>query len=173
MGRQVTVARVLRAHGIAGEVVVSRAGDTAGVLERGSVLHGHRGALEVTLTVAAARRHKQNWIVAFEGVRDRNEAEALAGIVFTMDADALPALGEGTYYQFQLVGLAVVTAGGEGLGKIEEIWETGANDVLVVRGPRGEILIPAVERFVRAVDVEAGRVTVDHLEGLLPEEDEP
>lgn len=164
--------RVMRAHGIHGEVVVSRYGESPGVLTEGAVLTGRRGDAELTLTVEAVRPFKQNWIVAFKGIRDRNEAEALMGTVFYADVDALPPLEEGTYYRFDLIGLEAVTVEGEAIGKVEEVWETGANDLLVVRGDRGEILIPAVEPFVETVDLAKRQVTVKPVPGLIPEADD-
>ena len=171
MGREVSVGRVMRPHGIHGEVVVSRFGEAPGVLKKGAVLTGRRGEAELTLTIAAVRPFKQNWIVAFEGFRDRSEAEALMGTVFYSDVDALPPLEEGTYYRFDLIGLEAVTVDGETIGKVEEVWETGANDLLVVRGPRGEILIPAVEPFVAEVDLAKRQVTVKPVPGMIPEEE--
>jgi 16S rRNA processing protein RimM len=101
---------------------------------------------------------------------DRNEAQALAGSTLYVDSETLPPLEEGVYYGFQLIGLRVATVGGEELGRIEDILETGAHDVIVVRGPRGEVLLPSVEQVVREVDLEQGRVIVDPPPGLLPEE---
>ena len=84
--------------------------------------------------------------------------------------EAIP-LEEGEYYYFQLVGLTVETESGERLGRLAEVLETGANDVYVVRGPRGEVLLPAVEDVIRQVDLESRRVVVRLLPGMLPEGD--
>jgi 16S rRNA processing protein RimM len=169
MGRLIEVGRILRPHGVQGEVVVRRFGESETVLRPGSTIHGRKGPLEMTLTVGAAKRHKKEWIVVFEGVDSRLEAEALAGTTLLVEADRLPPLPEGTYYNFELEGLTVRTAAGEILGRIEEVLETGANPVLVVRGERGESLIPSVEQVIRDVDLEAGVMTVDLIPGLIPE----
>ncbi|MFC1657233.1 ribosome maturation factor RimM [Candidatus Moduliflexota bacterium] len=78
-------------------------------------------------------------------------------------------LPAGEYYRFQLQGLTVVTDEDRELGQIVEIMATGSNLVLVVRGEGGEILLPYIDDVVLAVDIEAGRMTVHLLEGLLPE----
>jgi 16S rRNA processing protein RimM len=56
---------------------------------------------------------------------------------------------------------------GEFLGRVREVLATGANDVYVIHGPKGEILLPAIEEVVREVDLEAGRLTVELMEGLV------
>ena len=85
-----------------------------------------------------------------------------------MPEDELRPLGEGEYYHFQILGLEVRTTTGEVLGRVEQIISTGSNDVFVVRGPRGEVLIPAVDDVVKSVDPAAGRIEVEVVEGLLP-----
>jgi 16S rRNA processing protein RimM len=83
-----------------------------------------------------------------------------------VDSDHLPVLEAGTYYQFQLIGMTVRTEEGTELGRIANILETGARDVYVVSGRRGEILLPAIEEVVREVDLAAGVMTVRLLPGL-------
>jgi 16S rRNA processing protein RimM len=68
------------------------------------------------------------------------------------------------------VGLEAVTTGGRRLGRVQAVMETGGgNQVLVVRGPLGEVLVPAVEEFVPRVDLAAGTIVVEEVPGLLPE----
>ena len=165
---QVRVGCVVRAHGIRGEVVFRRFGDSPEILESGAELRFLKGEHEVTICVTWAKPHSRDWLVAFDGVTDRDQAEALIGTVFHVDAKQLPPLPDGTFYSFQLVGLLVVTAEGKCLGKIEEILETGANDVYVVRGEQGEVLLPSIPDVVRNVDLEEGKMTVNLVPGLLP-----
>ncbi len=167
MGR-IAVGRVLGAHGIRGEVVVSRFGDAPGLLVPGASFTAQRAGRDMVLTVDAARPHKGGWIVSFGGIGGRSEAEMLAGLELEVDESTLPPLEEGTYYQYRLIGLEVATTEGETVGKVAEVLSTGANDVFVVRGPRGEVLIPAVEPIVTGIDIEAGRVVIDPPPGLLP-----
>jgi 16S rRNA processing protein RimM len=77
-------------------------------------------------------------------------------------------LSEGQFYHYQIMGLEVRTTAGEVLGRVEQIISTGSNDVFVVRGPRGEVLIPAVDVVVSSVDPAAGRFEVEVVEWLLP-----
>jgi 16S rRNA processing protein RimM len=171
MGVSVSVGRVARAHGIRGEVVVQRFGEAKEVLARGAEVECKKGNHEFTLTVAEARPHKKNWIVSFEGMASRTEAETLAGALLFVDSGALPALPEGTYYNYQLLGLKVVDAEGEVLGRVEGILDTAGHDIYVVTGERGEVLLPAIPQVIREVDLDDGEIRVDLIPGLIPEID--
>lgn len=169
MGRRVTVGRVIRPHGVKGDVVVRRYGEGEQVLAHGAELTCRQGEHEFTLTVSESRPYKKGWLVSFKGMGDRNEAEALAGAELFVDATALPPLPDGSFYNYQLIGLKVVTARGKSLGLVEDIVETGARDVIVVNGDRGEILLPSIPQVIRRIDLEAGTMEVELLPGLLPE----
>ena len=99
-------------------------------------------------------------IVRLADLASAEEAAELRGRTVWADREALPPLPEGELYHYQLIGLDVVDEAGTLLGRLAEIIETGANDVYVVRGPVGEILLPAINDVVRAVDLDAGRMTV-------------
>ncbi len=118
--------------------------------------------------VESVRFHQGAAIIKLAGCDDRNAAEALRGLVVHIPLeDAIP-LGEGEYYYFQVVGVEVFTDQGERLGRVVDVLETKANDVYVVRGPRGEMLIPAVEEIVRELDLTARRMVIVPIPGLLP-----
>ena len=163
--------RVLRAHGIQGELVVRRFGESE-FLTPGTELRVGEGPNAFERKVTAARPHGREWRVGLEGVVDRDGAEALQGMLLHVSRELLPDLPEGSFYRFQLLGLSVRTAAGRPLGRIEEILETGAHDVCVVRGAglENEILIPAVDALVH-VDLEAGEMVVQAIPGLIPGED--
>lgn len=108
------------------------------------------------------RAHGDGLVVLFAGVADRNGAEALKGSLVGAPADALPATGEDEYYWADLIGLEVVNATGESLGKVESLLETGANDVLqVLAGDGVRRLLPFVASVVLAVDKQAGLIRVE------------
>ncbi len=89
-----------------------------------------------------------------------DEAAAHRGQLVRIDRADAPPLPEGEYYHYQLIGLDVVDTDGRLLGRLARIIETGANDVYVVIGPEGEILLPAIESVVREVDLDSGRMVV-------------
>ena len=95
-----------------------------------------------------------------EGVEDRSAAELLRGFDIAVTREELGDAKEGEFYWVDLVGLAVVNLQDEKLGQVEDLLRTGGSDVLVVRGER-ERLIPFIADFVKSVDREAKRITVD------------
>lgn len=100
-------------------------------------------------------------------VTTREHAKRLFGtLLYVPEAEAVK-LPPGEYFVHQLIGSTVVTDSGDDLGKIAEILRTGGNDVYVVRGPRGEVLIPSIPDVVKSVDVVTRVVTVTLMPGLL------
>jgi 16S rRNA processing protein RimM len=77
------------------------------------------------------------------------------------------------YFQSDIIGLSVETTAGAPLGQVLEFLPTGANDVLVVRGPDGDVLVPMIEDVVKTIDVPGGRIVIEPLAGLLPEPTTP
>jgi 16S rRNA processing protein RimM len=120
--------------------------------------------------VERVRLHSGAALLKLAGCDDRDAAEALRGMLVQVPIEHAVQLEEGEYYQHQVVGLEVETVDGEPLGRLVEVLETGANDVYIVLGPRGEILIPALSAVVQRIDLDDGRMIVHPLPGLLPEE---
>jgi 16S rRNA processing protein RimM len=84
----------------------------------------------------------------------------------TAPPETSPQLPEGEYFHYQILGLRVITEEGEELGEVMEIIETGSNDVYVVSGEKGELLVPAISQVVREIDLNSQVMTVSLLEGL-------
>jgi len=110
-------------------------------------------------------------VVKLRGVDTPEQASALAHSLISVPRSALPATEPGEYYWHDLIGLEVVNLEGHAYGRVKRLQETGAHDVLEIQGGDGVVLIPFVTgEFVQAVDLEAGRITVDWpLEWLEPE----
>ncbi|WP_428966991.1 ribosome maturation factor RimM [Micromonospora fluostatini] len=176
------VGRIGKPHGIRGEVTVEvRTDEPEARFAPGSVLVTEPGAAPVgaasedayqvpeRLTVEVARWHQGRMLVAFDGVVDRNVAEALRGTLLAVDsADVAPPEDPEEFHDHQLVGLAVVTPAGERLGEVARIDHAPASDLLVLRRPEGRTaLIPFVRAIVPEVDLAGGRVVVDPPAGLL------
>lgn len=161
MTRPVTLGRVGAPHGVRGWVRVrSAARPPESILEFDTwLLAGSDGWRAYRLLEGHAR---PNGIVArLEGVDDREAAAALRHAAIAVPRAALPEPAAGEWYWADLVGLAVETVAGTPLGHVDGLLETGANDVLVVRGER-ERLIPWLPgRVVLRVEPEAGRLVVD------------
>jgi len=118
----------------------------------------------------ARRAKKDNWLLRFEGVNSREDADLLRNrYILVSLADAVP-LEADEIYLFQVLGLEVHTTDGLILGHLTDVLVTGANDVYVIKGEQyGEVLIPAIPSVIQKIDVPAGKMTVQLLEGLLPE----
>ena len=117
----------------------------------------------------AVRPHKGVLLVKLEGVEDRDAAEELRGMLVQVPMEDAVPLEEGEYYHFQLIGVDVETETGEWLGRVADVIATGAADVFVVRGPRGEVLLPAIEDVILELDTEERKMTVHLLPGMLEE----
>lgn len=159
----VRIGKVVRAIGLKGHLGVAGSEGALGTLERVVLRHGAAGQAE--RQVLEARPQGRLWAVRLDGVADRTAAEALVGAEVLAPREALGEAGEGRHYWGDLEGLPVVTVEGEALGTVTGLMETGAVDVLVVQGARGELLVPLAP-YVE-VDRAAGRVVVDPPEGLL------
>lgn len=156
---RVRVGRIVKVHGVRGEVAVETSLTAPELLAlRHLSWRGADGA-EVDLTVAAARATHERLLVRFEGYGDVDQVRPFARGELLADAAALPAPPPGEVYAFQLLGLRVVTAEGRELGVLADIVATGANPVYVVRGER-ERLLPAPPEFVKAVDLAGGTITL-------------
>ena len=176
MGRPavVPVGTVGRAHGVRGWVRVRSDMEPPEDLLRHDTWLVERAGAWRPVAVRAARPHGNVLVAHFEGIEDRDAAAELAGARVGLPRDALPALDDGQYYWVDLIGLEVLDEGGESLGVVRKMIETGANDVMVV-GPGSEFDGPpspggvrAAERIVpfvagdvvREVDLDEGRIRV-------------
>jgi len=163
----ILVGIVARAHGLRGEVVVDPTTDAPGRFAPGrSLTASASDGTTRTLTVATSRPFGQRLLVRFDSVDSRDAAQAMQGVALTIRRDEVEALPEGRFYRFELVGLEARTPEGTLLGRVEEVFATGANDVLTVRGAGGEILIPLLDTVVRSVDLAAGSIVLDPPPGL-------
>jgi 16S rRNA processing protein RimM len=168
---ELTVGRVVKAHGVTGEVVVEVRTDDPDIrFAPGAVLRA-KGSddRQRDYVVEAARAHGGRLLVRLAGVADRDAADALRGSLFVIDSENLPAIDEpDTYYDHQLEGLRVRTIDGRELGTVAEVLHTAAGELLAVnRGQAGELLVPFVSAIVTSVSLDAGTVEIDPPEGLL------
>ncbi|MDR1559655.1 MAG: ribosome maturation factor RimM [Clostridiales bacterium] len=163
------IGKILKPHGIKGEVKVLPATDDPSrfeLLDKASVEFENLPE-PLTLDIERVRTNNRFVTLKFKGVNSMDEAERLrGGRIIIADQDALP-LERDEYYARDLYEMDVVTDMGEYLGKIADVLETRANDIYVVRPVEGrDILIPAVKRYIISVDVGAGLMTVDLAEGM-------
>ncbi|MFF7178979.1 ribosome maturation factor RimM [Streptomyces sp. NPDC008121] len=166
---QLVVARIGRAHGIKGEVTVEVRTDEPELrLAPGAVL-ATDPASAGPLTIETGRVHSGRLLLRFEGVRDRNGAEALRNILLIADIDPDETPEEDDeYYDHQLMDLDVVLADGTEIGRITEISHLPSQDLFIVERPDGvELMIPFVEEIVTEIDLERQRAVIDPPPGLI------
>ncbi len=121
---------------------------------------------ETSYSVRRSRTHRDTLLLELEGVRTRDQAEELRGTLLEVPEEDLAPLEENQYFRFQVVGMAVFEEDGTPLGLVEEVLETGANDVYIVRDQHSELLIPAIDIVVKEVDVPGRRMVVQLIAGL-------
>lgn len=111
--------------------------------------------------IVDGRKQGKGLAALLPGFNDREQAATLVGLQIFVRRDQLPATAAGEYYWSDLEGLEVKTTGGELLGRVERLMETGANDVLVIRGDRDH-LVPFIQgQYVKHVDLDDGLIEVD------------
>ena len=171
---ELLVGRVVKAHGVGGEVVVEiHTDDPAARFASGSTLRAkdsRGGGQERSYVVAQVREHGGRLLVRLAGVDDRDAADALRGSLFVVDSDDLPPIDEpDTYYDHQLEGLRVRTTTGQDVGVVAEVLHTAAGELLVVKrsDDGGEALVPFVGAIVTSVSLDDRIVEIDPPEGLL------
>jgi len=164
--RFLAVGRVIKPHGVQGEVRVELMTDLPQRFEWLKVIYvGERNPRPIA--VESVRYHQEFVLLKLAGYPTRTEAEALRNELLQVPEEEAIPLEEGEYFLHQLLGLEVFTEGGQGLGRLTDVLETGANNVFVVVGPGGEHLIPDIPDVVQEVDVDGGRIVIRPLPGLL------
>lgn len=164
--------RAGRPFGVRGELVVDWSSGAcpveAGV---GSVYVREGGDEYRPFIILSSRSHGKRHVVRFEGVLTRNDAEEMCNKAFFLPEHELEKLEENHYYDYQIVGLEVVTTDGAVLGTVTDIQRTGANDVYEVTPPNGShrksFYIPAVDHIVREIDLENKRMVIELVDGLV------
>ena len=159
----VAVGQVIGAHGNDGGLNIKVLSDVPNRFDPGQVLVIDGRPFNVARSRLTGPSTRILWLEEVSGL---DQARPLQGRWLSIPEKDVPQPAEGEYFHYQLVDMAVYTEEGELLGNITQILETGSNDVYVIEGPAGELLVPATGQVVLNVDVEGGRMTVRLLEGL-------
>lgn len=156
----IEVGHILSAHGVRGQVrVFSNTSPRENIVQY-SPWTIKNVAGEKTLEVTGKRQGK-NVIATIESVSDRNQAEELIGARVLIQKSQLPELKDGEYYWNQLIGLRVRSTEGSDFGVVDQMMETGANDVMVVQGDRERLIPFVMDEIIKSVDLELQQITVD------------
>jgi len=166
VGRDVLLAAVTGAQGLKGEVKIKLFTARPDALPRYGVLHTKAGR---KLKITAFRPGKEGEaVIAFEGVRDRDAADALKGTELTVERAMLPEAGEDEFYHADLIGLEARDSEGRVLGKVAAIHNFGASDVIELIRPDGDsVHLAFTKETVPVLNINAGYIIV-----AVPEDDE-
>jgi 16S rRNA processing protein RimM len=161
----IAIGHVAALFGVKGEVKVTLATDFPQRFQRLETVYLGPEARPIRLI--SSRPHQDSLLVLLDGYFDRTTSEALLGQWLQIpESDLLP-LDEGEHYVFQLIGLRVRTTDGRDLGVIAEILSTPANEVFVVQGAAGEVLVPYINDIVAEERLDVGEIIVHPMPGLL------
>jgi 16S rRNA processing protein RimM len=158
------VGRVLRPHGIRGDLLLTSLTDFPERLGEIDTVYLGDGA--VPHAVATFRQHRGQLLLRLVGVADRDSADGFRGQVVQIRPQSAAPLPPGSYYHHDILGLVAFTDEGERLGEVAEILQTGSNDVYVVRGQSGEILLPAISSVILEISLANRQITVHLIDGL-------
>ncbi len=161
-GEYLVIARVVSPQGNRGEVKAELVTDFPERFASTSTVY--LGSDHRRFAVQSYRLLDRVVFLKLEGVDSIGEAEELRGALVEVPETEAVDLPAGHYFWHQIVGLRVVTTSGEEIGKVEDILQTGANDVYVVQGPHGETLIPAIKDTVKSIDLGSGVMIVELME---------
>ncbi len=155
-------------HGIKGEVKVFPTTDDVKRFKKGIQLILETGKEQLNLEVEGVKFFKQFVILKFKGIDDINQIEKYRRKELFVTRENAVKLGMDEYFIADLIGLSVIDEEGNPIGMLEDVMETGANDVYVVKmAEEKEVLIPAIKQCILEVNVKEGFVKVRMMEGLL------
>lgn len=167
MDNLLQVGVIANTHGIRGEVKVFPTTDDVTRFKRLKEVLLDTGKEYLPLEVVQARFFKNLVILKFKGVDNINDIEKYKGKSLMVTREHAVDLAEDEYFIADLIGLRAVSDEGEELGILDDVLQTGANDIYVIRKPgTDELLVPAIHDCVKKVDLEAGEITLHLLEGL-------
>ena len=167
----IAVGRIIGAFGVRGQVKVVPMGRSPDRFRR--LKRFYVGETHVCYEIEHCQVRRTDALLKLKGIDTREAAVAQRyAYVYVPESEAIE-LPPGEYFVHQIVGLQVHTTGGEHLGAVEEVLSTGANDVYVVPGPRGEVLIPALKTVIRTIDLASGQLIVELPPGLLATAKQP
>ena len=167
MNKYLELGQIVNVKGLKGEVKVNSFTDDNTKFERiPNVFIKQKGNLK-EYSIAKVGYSKNQVIIKFKGVDTVEEAETLRNSYIVVDREIFGELPEGVYYIADLLGLDVYTEDGTLLGKVDDIFSTGANDVYVVKDELGkQRLLPGIDEVIKHIDIESGKIIVNLIEGL-------
>ena len=161
------VGKIVNTHGLRGEIKAVPWTDYPEVFEDIEYVYVKRGEEEKELKINNVRYQKSNLILKIDGIDDIDEAQKYKNLIMYAPREMLGPLPEGVHYIADLIGLEVVTDDGRSVGTIEDVFNTGSNDIYdIKREGKKNMLLPVIDEVVLDVDTDAKKVTVHMIDGL-------
>lgn len=168
MQKRLEIGQIVNTFGIKGEVKVAPFTDDINRFDDLKKVYVITKKDSKLYKVENARYHKNMVLLKLEGINNPEEAEMLRNAFLEVDRENAVPLKEGTYFIADLIGLDVYTDDGKILGKVDDIYNTGANDIYVVKDELGkQILLPGIKDVIKEVKLESEKIIVHLIPGLI------
>ncbi|WP_319370332.1 ribosome maturation factor RimM [uncultured Ilyobacter sp.] len=171
MSDLLNVAKISGTHHLKGAVKVVSHMDDIELLIGNKVIVETPAGLKRVLTVTSAGFLMGNKaVLEFEEITNKVDAAALAGSMILVKRELI-GIGEDEYLASDIIGMDVVELNGESIGKVTDVFETPAHEIYVVNEGAEEIMIPGIEKFIKEIDFENRKITVELIDGMKPEKE--
>ena len=167
MNKYLELGQIVNVKGLKGEVKVNSFTDDNTKFERISKVFVKQKETMKEYEIEKVGYNKNQVIIKFKNINSIEEAETLRNSYILVDREIFGSLPEGVYYIADLIGLDVYTENGEYLGKVEDIFNTGSNDIYVVKDDLGkQKILPGIDEVIKNIDLDQGKIIVNLIEGL-------
>lgn len=168
MQKYFEVGQIVNTFGVKGMLKVKPFTDDANRFEELKKVYICKKEKLEEVEIEEVKYHKDMVLLKVKGIEDMNEAEKVKGLYLKIDRKNAKKLPKDTYFIADLLGLEVYSDTGELLGKVDDIFRTGANDVYVVKNENGkQLLLPGIPDVIKEIDLEKGIIIVHLLKGLV------
>ena len=162
------IGQVVNIFGIKGMIKVKPFTENIKRFDKLTKIYIKKKNTEKEYGIEEVKYHKNMVLIKLKGIDTVEEAEKLRDGYLQVDRKDEEPLEEGTYYIVDMIGLEVYTDDGNILGKLEDIYNTGSNDIYVVKNEQGkQILLPAISEVIQKIDMENKKIIVHLIEGLI------
>lgn len=168
MQENLEIGQIVNTFGIKGFVKVNPFVDDISRFDDLKKVYIKRNKNLKELEVEEVKYHKNMVLIKFKGIDKVEDAEILRNSYLEVDRENAIELQEGEYFIADLLGLNVITEEGETLGKLDDIFNTGSNDIYVVKTEEGkQLLLPAISEVIKEINLNESKIVVHLLEGLI------
>ena len=168
MDKYFEIGQIVNTNGLKGFVKVKPFTDDIKEFETFETIYVQKKTELIEFKIESVRYAKNMVLLKLKGIDDIDSAEALRNLYIKVSREQLPELQENSYYIVDLLECEVVTVEGKILGKMDDVFNTGSNDIYVVKNEKGkQILLPAIKEVIKTIDIPNRKITVKLMEGLI------